>query len=174
MDLRSSAPRVVAGLALLVLGCLIAALYVPYLDNPLIFDDRAFFRGYRFADYATSPFALEPRRFAHFTIAATQVLWGSLEAHRSVSLALHAARMHRHLLEGCETCRQTGYRGPLRAEPQLAQIERLGSLKRFLSPQVAELGWKPRHRRALCDGPGARVRSGRSSATASRARRPPS
>ena len=91
MIFRDSGVRPATAFALVLLVGLTAALYLPYLDNPLVFDDRTFFSGSRFADYATSPFALEPRRLPYFSIAATQVFSGSMEVHRSVSLALHAA-----------------------------------------------------------------------------------
>jgi len=77
----------------LALGVVAAAvaLYLPFLGNPLVFDDRIFFSGRRFAYYALHPLGLDVRLPAYFSLAATQALWGSLLAHRLVSLALHAA-----------------------------------------------------------------------------------
>jgi protein O-mannosyl-transferase len=67
------------------------ALYLPFVGNPLVFDDRIFFSGQRFAYYATHPLGLDLRLPAYFSLAATQAVWGSLLAHRLISLALHAA-----------------------------------------------------------------------------------
>lgn len=67
-----------------------AALYLPFLGNELVFDDRFFFSGRYFSRYATEPFGLELRRPAYFSLAFVQVLWGSIGAHRVVSLAMHA------------------------------------------------------------------------------------
>jgi hypothetical protein len=68
-----------------------AALYLPFLGNPLVFDDRIFFSGWRFAYYALNPLGLDLRLPPYFTLALTEVLWSkSLEAQRIVSLVLHA------------------------------------------------------------------------------------
>lgn len=74
--------------ALLVVVC--AALYLPFLGNALVFDDKPFFYGRNFARYATTPLGLELRLPAYFSLALTEVAWGRIEAHRAVSLALHA------------------------------------------------------------------------------------
>ena len=79
-----------------------AALYLPFLGNPLVFDDRIFFSGRLFTYYATHPLGLDLRLPAYFSLAATQALWGSLLAHRIVSLVLHVAvalLLYRFLLE---------------------------------------------------------------------------
>lgn len=79
-----------------------AALYLPFLGNPLVFDDRIFFSGRLFTYYATHPFGLDLRLPAYFSLAATQALWGSLFAHRIVSLVLHLAvalLLYRFLLD---------------------------------------------------------------------------
>ncbi|HEX5091889.1 MAG TPA: hypothetical protein VFV84_04280, partial [Burkholderiales bacterium] len=68
-----------------------AALYLPFAGNPLVFDDRIFFSGRRFAYYAAHPLGFDLRLPAYFSLSATQAIWGSLLAHRLVSLALHAA-----------------------------------------------------------------------------------
>jgi tetratricopeptide (TPR) repeat protein len=67
-----------------------ALLYLPFLHNPLVFDDRIFFSGVRFAYYATHPLGLDLRLPPYFTLTLTEVLWsGVLAAQRSVSLLLH-------------------------------------------------------------------------------------
>jgi len=88
-------------LALAVAAAAIA-LYLPFLGNPLVFDDRIFFSGRRFAYYATHPLGLDVRLPAYFSLAATQAMWGGLHAHRLVSLALHATvgvLLYRFLLD---------------------------------------------------------------------------
>lgn len=80
-----------------------AALYLPFLGNPLVFDDRVFFSGYRFAYYALNPLGLDLRLPPYFTLAMTEVLWSkSIEAQRIVSLVLHigvALMLYRLLLD---------------------------------------------------------------------------
>ena len=73
-----------------LIAALAAALYLPFLGNELVFDDRFFFSGRNFARYATLPFGLELRRPAYFSLASVEVLWGGIAPHRLVSLALHA------------------------------------------------------------------------------------
>jgi hypothetical protein len=91
-----------AGLALAV-AALTAALYVPFLGNPLVFDDRIFFSGFRFAYYATHPLGLDLRLPPYFTLTVTEVLWsGVVAAQRIVSLLLHigvALVLHKLLLD---------------------------------------------------------------------------
>ena len=67
------------------------ALYLPFLGNPLVFDDRFFFSGRNFARYATTPLGLELRLPGYFSLAFVEVLWGGMQNHRLVSLALHLA-----------------------------------------------------------------------------------
>lgn len=78
-------------LVLFALSILTAALYVPFLSNPLFFDDRAIFSGSRFAQYAASPVGWGIRYPAFFTIAAVHVLFGTIEAQRALSALLHCA-----------------------------------------------------------------------------------
>jgi tetratricopeptide (TPR) repeat protein len=78
-------------LALGAVAAAAAALYLPFLGNPLVFDDRVFFDGTRFAYYATHPLGLDLRLPAYFSLTATEVLWGGIVAHRVVSLLLHVA-----------------------------------------------------------------------------------
>jgi protein O-mannosyl-transferase len=74
-----------------VLLALAAGLYLPFADNPLVFDDKIFFSGENFSYYATRPFALDLRMPAYFTLAFIQTVWGGVEAHRVVGLLFHAA-----------------------------------------------------------------------------------
>jgi hypothetical protein len=74
-----------------VIAVLAAALYLPFLGNPLVFDDRNFFNGQNFSYYATHPIGMERRLPGYFTLAATRVLWGAIEAQRMISLLLHIA-----------------------------------------------------------------------------------
>jgi len=73
----------------LAVAALTAALYVPFLGNPLVFDDKIFFSGHRFAYYATHPLGLDLRLPPYFSLALTQVLSGGIAAQRVVSLILH-------------------------------------------------------------------------------------
>ena len=77
--------------ALALLGVLVCALYLPYLGNPPVFDDRFFFSGYGFAEYASFPLGWGLRYPPYFSIGIVQVLFGSIEAHRVVSLIAHVA-----------------------------------------------------------------------------------
>jgi tetratricopeptide (TPR) repeat protein len=117
-------------LALAVAGAT-AALYVPFLGNPLVFDDRVFFSGRLFAHYATHPFGVDLRLPAYFSLAATQAVWGSLLAHRVASLLLHAAvalLLYRFLLE----LQRTALRGA--AEPDVALRAAVGAAAFALHP----------------------------------------
>jgi len=74
-----------------VLVALVVALYLPFLGNPPIFDDKLFFIGEQLSYYATHPFGLYRRAPAFASLAFTQTVWGDIESHRVVSLLLHAA-----------------------------------------------------------------------------------
>src|SRR6266705_6784900 len=79
----------VIGVALIAgLAC---GLYWPFLGNPRVFDDWTFFSGMRFSYFATHPFGLDLRLPPYFSLAVTEVLAGSTEAHRLGSLAFHIA-----------------------------------------------------------------------------------
>lgn len=78
-----------AGICLIV--GLASALYLPFIANPPVFDDLGFFSGRLHSYYATHPFGLELRVPPYFSLAIVQVIWGSMEAHRIVGLAFHAA-----------------------------------------------------------------------------------
>lgn len=73
-----------------LIAALAAALYLPFLGSPPVFDDRGLYSGYLFSAHAGSPFGLGLRYPAHFSFAFVEVLWGRIEAHRVVSLLLHA------------------------------------------------------------------------------------
>ena len=73
------------------LVALVGGLYLPFLDNPPIFDDKFFFIGEQLSYYATHPFGLYRRAPAFSSLAFTQIVWGDMEAHRLVSLLFHAA-----------------------------------------------------------------------------------
>jgi tetratricopeptide (TPR) repeat protein len=83
-----SARQLTAG-ALALLAALACALYLPYLHNPLVFDDRLLFTGLRFADHATAPLGAGLRFPAYFSINSVHVIFGSIGAHRIVGLLLH-------------------------------------------------------------------------------------
>jgi tetratricopeptide (TPR) repeat protein len=76
--------------ALAALAALAAALYLPYVHNPPVFDDKIFFAGYRHAEYAAFPLGLGLRFPPYFSLAYVQIMFGSIEAHRIVGLVLHA------------------------------------------------------------------------------------
>ena len=78
-------------LAISGLAAVVAALYLPFLCNPLFFDDRGLFSGYAFSHYASSPFALNPRQPGLFAIAAVEVLFGGIQAQRAIGALLHCA-----------------------------------------------------------------------------------
>ena len=72
-------------------AALAAALYLPFLGSPLVFDDPNFFTGQKFVYYATHPIGMDLRLPGYFTLAATRVLWSTIEAQRIVSLIFHIA-----------------------------------------------------------------------------------
>jgi len=77
---------IAAGLIAAVAG----VLYLPFLGNPALFDDRGLYSGFLFSEHAGSPVGMGLRYPAHFSFAFVEVLWGRIEAHRLVSLLLHA------------------------------------------------------------------------------------
>jgi tetratricopeptide (TPR) repeat protein len=78
-------------LAIAALAAIVAMLYLPFLSNPLFFDDRGIFSGYAFAHYAASPFGLNARHPGYFTIAAVEIIFGTVEAQRAVGVVFHCA-----------------------------------------------------------------------------------
>ncbi len=87
----AGATRIPHVAALGLIAALTAGLYLPFLHNPLVFDDWTFFSGRQFAYYATHPLGLWPRLPGYFSLALTQVLSGQIAVHRAVSLAFHIA-----------------------------------------------------------------------------------
>jgi len=85
-DAVTRSPVLIGACLIVGLAC---GLYLPFLANPPVFDDQGFFSGRLFSYYATHPFGLELRVPPYFSLAIVQVIWGSMEAHRLVSLALH-------------------------------------------------------------------------------------
>lgn len=84
---KVSAARV-CGLAIVVAAALV---YVPYLDNPLVFDDFAVINSTRFLDHIFE-FRFAPRWFPYATLAHTYLLTdGSVWAMRVGNVVLHAA-----------------------------------------------------------------------------------
>ena len=87
--LRITQQRVFA----LLLAVLCVVVYVPFLKNPLVFDDLNLFNNLGFIDY-TFRFSLAPRWLPYATLAHTQVMLdGSLPAMRVGNLLLHAANV---------------------------------------------------------------------------------
>jgi len=80
-----------------VIAALAGIVYLPFLGNPLVFDDLVFFSGAGFADYASTPFSGSLRNLPYFSLAFTQIMWGQFppwyhaEIHRIGNLALHIA-----------------------------------------------------------------------------------
>jgi protein O-mannosyl-transferase len=91
-----SAPAILV-VAVGLLVALSSVLYLPFLRNPLVFDDEAFFFTIPFVYYATTPIGLGLRLPSYFTLAFTQVTWGTypvwqdLSVHRLFSLFFHSA-----------------------------------------------------------------------------------
>ncbi len=85
-----SAMRHLAGAG--VIAALAAALYVPFLNSPWVFDDRMFFAGGpAFYHYATTPLGLGLRLPPYFSLAMTETMGGSMQVHRGISLLFHIA-----------------------------------------------------------------------------------
>ncbi|NWL79257.1 hypothetical protein DM872_20630 [Pseudomonas taiwanensis] len=85
-------------LVLLLLFCALLGLCLPFLSNPLIFDDLYLFRPEAMASYLQHGFLLEPRGWVNASFALTQsifgdeVLWerlGNLFVHMLVCVALY-------------------------------------------------------------------------------------
>ncbi len=83
--------RPVHGLLLVTfLVCVSAALYLPWRDNPLVFDDLNLLKSMALMDFATTPFSFSTRQFPYFTLAFESVVSdGNLHVSRYVSLVLH-------------------------------------------------------------------------------------
>jgi hypothetical protein len=68
-----------------------SCLYLPFLGNAIVFDDRGLFSSLSVYDYALTPFDFQRRTFPYFTLGFIQVITGSLECNRIFSLLLHIA-----------------------------------------------------------------------------------
>jgi len=87
--LRLTRQRVIA----LLLAALCAVVYMPFLNNPLVFDDHNLLNNLSFIDY-TFRFSLAPRWLPYATLAHTQVMMdGSIAAMRIGNLLLHAVNV---------------------------------------------------------------------------------
>jgi protein O-mannosyl-transferase len=76
---------------LLLMVCCSALIYVPWRDNPLIFDDHLFLGGSVLMDYAMEPFKGVPRQFPYFTLGFEHLMFGpGWQPSRYVNLVLHA------------------------------------------------------------------------------------
>jgi hypothetical protein len=73
----------------IVIAILASLLYIPFLGNPIIFDDHNVFTLLGIYDNVSTAFDFVPRTFPYYTLSLVQVLFGSIKAHRIVSLALH-------------------------------------------------------------------------------------
>jgi hypothetical protein len=105
-----------------LVATLAAAVYLPYLGNPRIFDDWGFFSGERFAYYATHPLGLGLRVPPYFTLAVTELFFGQTRAHRIVSLLFHAAcalTLYRLVYDLLKAVRPAAQTAPLGASPTL-------------------------------------------------------
>lgn len=65
------------------------ALYIPFTNNSLVFDDLTFLQNGSFLRYATNPFDLTPRTFPYFTFAFIHTLTQSFEIQRVFNTTLH-------------------------------------------------------------------------------------
>ena len=74
-----------------LIAALACGLYLPFLNNQRVFDDWVFFSGEQFAYFATHPFGLGMRLPPYFSLAITEIEFGSMQAHRIVSLLFHIA-----------------------------------------------------------------------------------
>ena len=120
-------PRLI-GICLIV--ALAAGLYLPFLGNPPVFDDRGFFSGMGFSYYATHPFDFGLRVPSYFSLAVVQVFWGSIEAHRILSLALHAAcslALYKLLDELLSAAREPGRSGAVAMQPGNTALACIGA-----------------------------------------------
>ncbi|MEI7429964.1 MAG: hypothetical protein WCL27_05865 [Betaproteobacteria bacterium] len=98
----------------LLLLCTSAALYLPWRDNPLIFDDSHILKSTALSDYALNPFSLMPRQFPYFTLGFENVISnGDLHVSRYVNFVLHGINafllflLGNRLLNGLLTPRRT-------------------------------------------------------------------
>jgi protein O-mannosyl-transferase len=86
-QLSATVARLLAAVLLLVFA---TGLYWPFLANPLVFDDGNIFYSPRLTQAAIEPWVTGIRGFPYFTLGLVETLIGSIQAHRVLSLALHA------------------------------------------------------------------------------------
>lgn len=67
------------------------ALYLPFLDSQLVFDDANFFYQWSLAKSAVTPIDMLPRTFPYFTFAFIQTITQSFEVQRVFNAVLHGA-----------------------------------------------------------------------------------
>ncbi|MFN3438358.1 MAG: tetratricopeptide repeat protein [Acidovorax sp.] len=73
-----------------VIAAVASVLYWPYLENPFVFDDGNLFFSSRLTTAAIAPWELVTRSLPYFTLGWVQTQFGNMEAHRLISLVLHA------------------------------------------------------------------------------------
>jgi tetratricopeptide (TPR) repeat protein len=120
-------PRLI-GICLIV--ALAAGLYLPFLGSPPVFDDRGFFSGVGFSYYAMHPFDFGLRVPSYFSLAVVQVFWGRIEAHRILSLALHAAcslALYKLLYELLSAAREPERLGAVAVQPGNTALACIGA-----------------------------------------------
>jgi len=86
---RWSKESLFALLVFVVVSAVAAALYGPYLENPFVFDDGNLFFTSRLTTAAVEPWELLTRSLPYFTLGWVETQWGTMEAHRLISLVLH-------------------------------------------------------------------------------------
>lgn len=78
-------------LALVLIAAAASWVYVPYLQNPLVFDDVNIFYTDVLTTAAIAPWEIGIRGMPYFTLGWVETQIGSMTAHRLISLALHIA-----------------------------------------------------------------------------------
>lgn len=73
----------------LLIAVVASSLYIPFLSNGLVFDDHSLFTSLQIYDAARDTWFFKPRTLPYFTLGLVQVLYGTIEANRVVTLALH-------------------------------------------------------------------------------------
>lgn len=76
----------VAGVSLLIA---VLAVYLPYRNNPLIFDDISLFSAGPFYVAAVTPWEIGPRALPYFTLAFVHTVFGEMWVQRLLSGVLH-------------------------------------------------------------------------------------
>jgi hypothetical protein len=91
LRIKTVNPRLRLTVELAFVGLAALALYGGFLGNPRVFDDRVFFSNPAFGYHAMTPFGLDIRLPAYFSLAFVEVVSGRMEMHRLLSLGLHIA-----------------------------------------------------------------------------------